>query len=778
MLGVPRAAGAAERVCLLQRTFGAVVAVESTAATTQLPVRAMPLHGTVPRDDDVSRAEGLERRLASLGRTVWLGVIVVRVVLAVSVLQTAPAADEWTQSVAPAYDAVFRPDDDNAAARTAPASYVFATLYACVYWALGALRLDTAWLVYVAPRAVAGGIAAGVDYTLFELARLHLHPTGYVSKLALLLSLSSWSLAAYGCRTLPAAALSLIVLLALRWRRTSVALLGLGCAAHAICGWRGTLLLVPVIAHHAALWRRKHGILVVAFGLITAVVAVAASVRTAQELAARVVFGAELDAAALALLPVPTELLLCLKRVFTPGVVATTFAHALAVLGPTAALLAACWKVLLRPLQPAAATVAAMRKNLPHGASTTEDADDALDDANEEQRLLAEATRNAIDVASLQRAAMDAIQREPTCFGPADDQRVHNDAGADVGDDGRMSASALAKKRDVALDDDDVPVVPRSVRLKLTARGMARHTELLRLVGATMLMAVVVHATSGAAEAGATHALVPIAALAVLPAAGGWLHAGGMLWEHRRAVTVLLMLAHAALFVPAAFIEQRGVIDAMTFLRDNPMPPTAVRDSHEGSGFEYEVHVFGACAATPGYTMLHGVVSAVVQMGCATPTPSRTADVTASEAALFLDYPLEFVQWAYTGDDPPAAHKVAASRETAKYSGVTAAMRPPLALFTDAGSDRDVSPRAVEKYWLFTRTPMRSGVPRSALPAALRAATTRGSRHMPHALVVFAVHRRRIEPFLVRHGFHRDVALFNTLLPSTDDDTHIEVWSR
>ncbi len=151
-------------------------------------------------------------------------VFAIRIVVAVAVLQTSDVPDEWYQSTEVAYNVVFRganndPTMSLAAAAEPPAwewayglrSFLYPLPIAALFTALKWLHIDTAWLVYAAPRFYAGVVCACIDLATMTVANQVMPRLG---TLALIVSLSHWNIAANGCRTLTNAAEALVLLIA------------------------------------------------------------------------------------------------------------------------------------------------------------------------------------------------------------------------------------------------------------------------------------------------------------------------------------------------------------------------------------------------------------------------------------------------------------------------------------------------------------------------------------------------------------------------------------
>lgn len=173
-------------------------------------------------------------------RAVVLSIVAFRITVAVALLQTSDAPDEWYQSTEVAYHAVFGKGKPTWEWEAGIRSFCYPSPIAAAFAVLRYFHLDTAWLIFVAPRVYSGIVCSGIDLASVAVAS-RLQPGS--EALALVLSLSHWNVATNGCRTLTNAAEALMFLATLVAHHNGSFVMSLAVAAVG-CVIRPTLALL------------------------------------------------------------------------------------------------------------------------------------------------------------------------------------------------------------------------------------------------------------------------------------------------------------------------------------------------------------------------------------------------------------------------------------------------------------------------------------------------------------------------------------------------------
>jgi phosphatidylinositol glycan class B len=177
------------------------------------------MHGKSPAlegngADGKVRAFPGQRELISSRAAFWIAVVY-RIVIALFVMRSADAPDEWYQSVEVAYLTVFGKGELTWEWREGIRSFLYPMPFAVVFWILKTLGLDTAWTIFAIPRIIAGITCGTLDWAMYSVAKKYMYPTVMSSHVAFLMSLTAWYTAFIGCRTLTNSVEALMLLAAM-----------------------------------------------------------------------------------------------------------------------------------------------------------------------------------------------------------------------------------------------------------------------------------------------------------------------------------------------------------------------------------------------------------------------------------------------------------------------------------------------------------------------------------------------------------------------------------
>uniref|UniRef100_A0A7S1LJD7 Mannosyltransferase n=1 Tax=Neobodo designis TaxID=312471 RepID=A0A7S1LJD7_NEODS len=135
-------------------------------------------------------------------RQALLFALAYRVIVALFIMRSADAPDEWYQSVEVAYHVVFGRGELTWEWREGIRSFLYPLPIAAGFWLLKVLGLDSAWAVFAVPRVYAGVICGLIDWCSYAVARKFMHPSVLCGQVAYALSLTAWYNVFMGCRTL------------------------------------------------------------------------------------------------------------------------------------------------------------------------------------------------------------------------------------------------------------------------------------------------------------------------------------------------------------------------------------------------------------------------------------------------------------------------------------------------------------------------------------------------------------------------------------------------
>ena len=165
-------------------------------------------------------------------RLAWAGLWLLRALLAVFIVQGADVPDEWWQSTEVAEFVVFGRGALTWEWTEGLRSYTYPLPFICAFRLMKLLGLDSPTLIWLVPRLMAATVCFGVDRVTAAIARSRIYPSERALPLALLLSCTSWFVAYVGVRTQSNVAEALALLWALHVGSFSGFLMwcGLGCA--------------------------------------------------------------------------------------------------------------------------------------------------------------------------------------------------------------------------------------------------------------------------------------------------------------------------------------------------------------------------------------------------------------------------------------------------------------------------------------------------------------------------------------------------------------------
>jgi phosphatidylinositol glycan class B len=168
--------------------------------------------------------------LKPIRQWVWIALFLFRVGMAVFWIQTADVPDEWYQSTELAYTYLFGKGHYTWEWKKGIRSFAYPLPFAVVFKVLTILGLDSAWMFWAVPKALAGCVAFGIDRGTYKLAQQYFGES--VARNALRLSVLSWWIGYAGCRTLSNSIETLCLLVALQQTQFFRFLMvsGLGCA--------------------------------------------------------------------------------------------------------------------------------------------------------------------------------------------------------------------------------------------------------------------------------------------------------------------------------------------------------------------------------------------------------------------------------------------------------------------------------------------------------------------------------------------------------------------
>jgi GPI mannosyltransferase 3 len=183
-----------------------------------------------------------------LGLKSIAAVFLFRLIIAVFLLRTAHAPDEYWQSLEVAYYHVFGKGELTWEWREGLRSYVHPSVFVMLFSALKWLNIDTTTVVWVAPKVVSALVCTAIDYGTFKVAERIYGQNSTVPSLSIVMSLTNWFIPFIGCRTLANSVEALALLAALHTTNYNHFLFvaGLGCAL------RTTFVLpcLPIAAAH------------------------------------------------------------------------------------------------------------------------------------------------------------------------------------------------------------------------------------------------------------------------------------------------------------------------------------------------------------------------------------------------------------------------------------------------------------------------------------------------------------------------------------------------